>query len=59
MKSEQQRLEALLSAQQFLGNIFSGVRDDIILTDPDGLITFVNDSAEKILGIARGERLGT
>jgi two-component system, OmpR family, sensor histidine kinase ResE len=59
MKSEQQQLEALLSAHQFLNNIFSCVRDGIILTDPDGLITFVNDSAEKIIGITRGDLLGT
>lgn len=58
MKSEQQRLEELLEDNEFLYHIFHSINDGIILTDPEGRITFINPATEKILGIAKKKLLG-
>ena len=58
-KSEQQRLEEILKTNPFLDHIFHCIHDGIILTDPDGRITFVNPSAEEILGLDKEALVGT
>ena len=58
MTTEQEKLEKLLKDNAFLDHIFHCIHDGIIMTDPEGRITFVNPSAEKILGISHEQLLG-
>ncbi len=59
MTSEQEMLEKLLGKHDFLKHIFDCIYDGIIMTDPDGLITFINASAEEIIGIRKEGLLGS
>ena len=56
---ERERAEKdIREARDFLENIFKTTADGIIVTDPAGYITMVNDSTEKMLGYAKDELIG-
>jgi PAS domain S-box-containing protein len=49
--------EAIRSAR-FLENVFETSSDGIVVTDPEGNITVVNDALEKLTGYSRDDLLG-
>jgi len=53
-KSERETKEA----REFLESIFRTSVDGIIVTDPKGYITMVNEAVEKMLGYSKGELIG-
>ena len=44
--------------RDFLENIFKTTADGIIVSDPEGYITMVNDATEKMLGYSKDELIG-
>jgi PAS domain S-box-containing protein len=51
-------VEELKEAREYLGNIFKTSADGIMIADPQGYITMVNDAIEGMFGYARGELIG-
>ena len=56
---ERERTEReIKDARDFLENIFKTTSDGIMVTDPEGYITMVNDATEKMLGYSKDELIG-
>jgi PAS domain S-box-containing protein len=57
--SERKHAETeIREAKEFLENIFKTTSDAIMVTDPQGMITMVNEAMENMMGYARNELLG-
>jgi PAS domain S-box-containing protein len=48
----------IIEARDFLENIFKTSIDGLIISDPKGAITMVNDAAEKMFGYSKNELVG-
>ena len=60
VEAEQARLDARLRDQQFYTrSLIESMIDALITTDPQGLISDVNEQAEALLGRSRDELIGT
>jgi len=60
-KAEREREKTekeIKNARDFLENIFKTTADGIIVSDPEGYITMVNNATEKMLGYSKDELIG-
>ena len=53
-----ERTSALAASERKFHDLFEFAPDGIVLTDGDGVITLINQQAEKLFGYQRGELLG-
>lgn len=57
--SERRKAEKrIVETRDFLENIFKTAADGIIVSNPEGYITMVNEAVEKMLGYSRDELIG-
>jgi diguanylate cyclase (GGDEF)-like protein/PAS domain S-box-containing protein len=56
---ERERTQAVEQSWRRLGEVLEATSDMVMMSDPDGRITFVNDAACRLLGGSRQQLLGT
>jgi len=56
---ERERTQEIEQSQRRLGEILEATSDMVMMSDPEGRITFVNDAACRLLGESRQKLLGT
>ena len=57
-KDQYQATEALRESESRLSAITDSVQDAILMMDPEGVVTFWNPAAERVLGYTKAEALG-
>ncbi|WP_239674347.1 sigma-54 interaction domain-containing protein [Mangrovibacillus cuniculi] len=58
LKEKEQLIEELENTSYKQELIFNATNDGMIVVDPDGVITFINESAERMTGLSRHVHIG-